>query len=160
MGRRALGWLEHSCWAIATALAGGLPRSASPCRWFWLRLAGGPNINNRGRQGLSSNSGSFWQSGFDGDAGVLALGALHQRVNNPRPLSQSSPSLSCRTSHMRPSRPSREGFGVGVQVRGWGEAWFWVVHSEGVVLARLPHTQEDPGSIPGRGSYLRQVSLH
>ena len=30
----------------------------------------------------------------------------------------------------------------------------------GVVLARLPHTQEDPGSIPGRGSYLRQVSLH
>ena len=30
----------------------------------------------------------------------------------------------------------------------------------GVVVARLPHTQEDPGSTPGRGSYLRQVSLH
>ena len=30
----------------------------------------------------------------------------------------------------------------------------------GVVVARLPHTQEVPGSIPGRGSYLRQVSLH
>ena len=31
---------------------------------------------------------------------------------------------------------------------------------EGVVVAHLPHTQEVPGSIPGRGSYLRQVSLH
>ena len=30
----------------------------------------------------------------------------------------------------------------------------------GVVVARLPHTQEDPGSTPGQGSYLRQVSLH
>ena len=30
----------------------------------------------------------------------------------------------------------------------------------GVVLACLLHTQEVPGSIPGRGSYLRQVSLH
>ena len=30
----------------------------------------------------------------------------------------------------------------------------------GVVVASLPHTQEDPGSTPGRGSYLRQVSLH
>ena len=30
----------------------------------------------------------------------------------------------------------------------------------GVVVARLPHTQEDPGSTPVRGSYLRQVSLH
>ena len=30
----------------------------------------------------------------------------------------------------------------------------------GVVVARLPHTQEVPGSIPGWGSYLRQVSLH
>ena len=30
----------------------------------------------------------------------------------------------------------------------------------GVVVARLPHTQEDPGSTPGRDSYLRQVSLH
>ena len=29
----------------------------------------------------------------------------------------------------------------------------------GVVVARLPHTQEVPGSIPGQGSYLRQVSL-
>ena len=28
------------------------------------------------------------------------------------------PSLSCRTSHIWPSRPSREGFGVGLQVRG------------------------------------------
>ena len=30
----------------------------------------------------------------------------------------------------------------------------------GVVVACLPHTQEDPGSTPGWGSYLRQVSLH
>ena len=30
----------------------------------------------------------------------------------------------------------------------------------GVVVACLLHTQEVPGSIPGRGSYLRQVSLH
>ena len=30
----------------------------------------------------------------------------------------------------------------------------------GVVVASLLHTQEVPGSIPGRGSYLRQVSLH
>ena len=30
----------------------------------------------------------------------------------------------------------------------------------GVVVARLPDTQEDPGSTPVRGSYLRQVSLH
>ena len=30
----------------------------------------------------------------------------------------------------------------------------------GVVVARLPHTQEVLGSISGRGSYLRQVSLH
>ena len=30
----------------------------------------------------------------------------------------------------------------------------------GVVVASLPHKQEDPGSAPGRGSYLRQVSLH
>ena len=30
----------------------------------------------------------------------------------------------------------------------------------GVLVARLPHTQEDSGSTPGRGSYLRQVSLH
>ena len=30
----------------------------------------------------------------------------------------------------------------------------------GVVVACLPHTQEVPSSIPGRGSYLRQVSLH
>ena len=29
-----------------------------------------------------------------------------------------------------------------------------------VVVACLLHTQEDPGSTPGRGSYLRQVSLH
>ena len=28
----------------------------------------------------------------------------------------------------------------------------------GVVVACLLHTQEVPGSIPGRGSYLRQVS--
>ena len=107
MGRRALGRLEHSCRAIATALAGGLPRSASSCRWLWLRLAGGPNINNHGRQGLSSNSGSFWQGGVYDDAGVWALGARQQRVDYPRPLSQSSPSLSCRTSHIGPSRPSR-----------------------------------------------------
>ena len=31
---------------------------------------------------------------------------------------------------------------------------------KGVVVACLLHTQEVPGSIPGRGSYLRQVSLH
>ena len=30
----------------------------------------------------------------------------------------------------------------------------------GVVVACLLHMQEVPGSIPGRGSYLRQVSLH
>ena len=30
----------------------------------------------------------------------------------------------------------------------------------GVVVTRLSHTQEDPGSTPRRGSYLRQVSLH
>ena len=30
----------------------------------------------------------------------------------------------------------------------------------GVVVACLLHTQEVPGSIPGRSSYLRQVSLH
>ena len=30
----------------------------------------------------------------------------------------------------------------------------------GIVVACLLHTQEVPGSIPGRGSYLRQVSLH
>ena len=118
MGRRALGRPEHSCRAIATALAGGLPRSASPGQWRWLRLAGGPNINNCGRQGLSSNSGSFWQGGVYGDVGVWALGERQQRVDYPGPLSQSSPSLSCRTSHIGPSRPSREGFGRGVQVRG------------------------------------------
>ena len=122
MGRRLFGRPEHSCRAIATALAGGLPRSASPCRWVWLRLAGGPNINNRGRQGLMSNSGCICQGGVYGDAGVWALGARQQRIYNPRPLSQSSPSLSCRTSHIGPSRPSREGFGVRVQVRGSGEA--------------------------------------
>ena len=129
MGRRALGRPEHSRRAIATALAWGLPGSASPGWWCWLRLAGGPNIYNSGRQGLASNSSSFGQSGFYGDAGVWALGARQQLVDNPRPLSQSSPSLSCRTSHIGPSRPSREGFGRGVQVRRWGEAWSWVVHS-------------------------------
>ena len=36
---------------------------------------------------------------------------------NSRPLSYSLPSLSCRTSHLRPSRPSREGFGAGLQQR-------------------------------------------
>ena len=30
----------------------------------------------------------------------------------------------------------------------------------GVVVACLLHTQEVPGSIPGQGSYLRQVSLY
>ena len=30
----------------------------------------------------------------------------------------------------------------------------------GVVVACLLHTQEVPGSIPGWGSYLRQISLH
>ena len=117
MGRRALGRPEHSRRAIATALAGGLPGSASPGRWRWLRLAGGPNIYNSGRQGLASNSSNFGQSGFYSDSGVWALGARQQRVDNPRPLSQSSASLSCRTSHIGPSRPSREGFGRGVQVR-------------------------------------------
>ena len=49
-----------------------------------------------------------------------ALSAQQQRIHNPKPLSQSSPSLSCRTSHIWPSRPpSREGFAVGLQVMGW-----------------------------------------
>ena len=91
----------------------GFPGSASPGRWRWWRLAGGPNIYNSGWQGLASYSSSFRQSGFYGDAGVWTLGARQQWVDNSRPLSQRSPSLSCRTSHLRPSRPSREGFGAG-----------------------------------------------
>ena len=58
---------------------------------------------------------------------------------------------------------------------GWFLFQFWVALSPlwrwqareavscgpcGVVVACLLHTQEVPGSIPGRGSYLRQVSLH
>ena len=43
------------------------------------------------------------------------------------------------------------GLGVGIEDHLW---------PCGVVVACLLHTQEVPGSIPGRGSYLRQVSLH
>ena len=41
------------------------------------------------------------------------------------------------------------------EVSSWVDWW-----PCGVVVACLLHTQEVPGSIPGRGSYLRQVSLH
>ena len=138
LGRRALGWPEHSCRAITAALSGGLPGSASHWRRLCLRLAGGANLDNRGRQFLTSDSGCFWKGGVYGDVGIRALGARHQRINNPTPLSRSSPSLSCRTSHIWPSRPSREGSGVGLQVRGWGEAGSWVIHSEGSSCRILP----------------------
>ena len=52
------------------------------------------NINNRGRQGLMSNSGCFWQAGVYGDAGVWALGARQQRIYYPRPLSLRAPPAS------------------------------------------------------------------
>ena len=107
----SMGRPEHSHRAIATALAQWLPRSASP----WLRLAGVPNVHSSGWQGLASYCSGFGQSGFYRDTGVWTLGARQQRVDDSRPLSNSSPSLSCRTSHLRPSRPSREGFSAGLQ---------------------------------------------
>ena len=122
LGWWALGWPEHSCRAITAALSGGLPGCASP-RWrFCLQLAGGPNLYNRGRQVLTSDSGCFWNGGIYGDVGIRALGVRQQRVYNSRSRPWSSPSLSFWTSYLRPSRPSWEGFGVGLQVRGWGDA--------------------------------------
>ena len=47
-----------------------------------------------------------------------------------------------------------------VQREGWRSLWSLVQWPCGVVVACLLHTQEIPGSIPGWGSYLRQVSLH
>ena len=80
--------------------------SASPGRWRLLGLAGASNIHNSGRLGLASDCSNFGQSGFYRDAGVWTLGARQQRVYYTRPLSNSFPSLSFRTSHLRPSRPS------------------------------------------------------
>ena len=82
----------------------------------WLMaLVGASNIHNSGQQGLASYCSSFRQSGFYRDAGVSTLGTRQQRVNYSRPLSNSFPSLSFWTSHLRPSRPSGEGFGAGLQ---------------------------------------------
>ena len=106
LGRRALGRPKHSCRAITAALSGGLPGSASPRRRLCLRLAGGPNLYNRGRQVLTSDSSCFWKGGVYGDIGIRALGARQQRIHDSRPLPQSSPSLSCRTIYLRPSGPS------------------------------------------------------
>ena len=58
--------------------------------------------------------------------------ARQQRMHNSRPLSYSFPNLSCRISHLRPSRPSREGFGAALQQRRWGEARSRVIHSRRV----------------------------
>ena len=106
VGRRALGRPKHACRAIATALARRPSRSASPGRWRLLRLAGVSNIHHSEWLGLASYCSSFGQSGFYRDAGVWTLGARQQRVYYSRPLSNSFPSLSFRTSHLRPSRPS------------------------------------------------------
>ena len=138
LGRRALGRPEHSCRAITAALSGGLPGSSSPWWRLCLRLAGGPNLDNHGRQVLTSDSGCFWKGSVYGNVGIQSLGARQQRIYNSRPLPQSSPSLSCRTSHKWPSRPSWKGFGVGLQVRGWGEARSWVIHSKGSSCRILP----------------------
>ena len=138
MGQRALGRPEHSRRAIATAFARRPSRSASPVWWRWLGLAGASNVHNSGRLGLASYCSSFGQSGFYCDAGVWTLGAQQQRVNYSRPLSNSFPSLSFWTSHLRPSRPSWEGFGAGLQQRRWGEARSRVVHSDRGGIQILP----------------------
>ena len=73
--------------------------SQSPQSW-----AAGPDVQQR----LLLEGRCLWRRWYPGVGRAAAADTQFL----------SSPSLSCRTSHKWPSRPSREGFGVGLQVRG------------------------------------------
>ena len=60
---------------VTAALSGGLPGSASPHRRGCLWLAGTPNLHNRRRQFLASDSGWLWKGGVYDNVGVWALGS-------------------------------------------------------------------------------------
>ena len=118
-----------SVWAGGTLLQSGYGAvfwmaSRKPFSvWKALVLAGWwsqsprPSVAGLGVQGRLLLVGRrLWRCGY------LAIERAAAGVHDSRPLSHSIPSLSCRTSHSWPSRPSREGLGVGLQVRERGEA--------------------------------------
>ena len=97
--------LSSGCGGVC--MIGGWPNA------LWLvvlRQPGLRNVQRRGWPGSTVEGGSFWKGSVYQQPRVWASGAGQQRVDDPRPLSISFPSLSIGTSYM-PSRQSREGFG-------------------------------------------------
>ena len=110
--RRALGWPENACRAVATAFALLMPRLG---RRLVLFLSGFLflQIQDCRWPGLAAKGSRLGQcSGVYQKPSVWACGTGQQRVHNARPLSLGFPSLSIGTSHTMPRRQSREGFGA------------------------------------------------
>ena len=111
--KRALRRSIDPCRAVAAAFAGLAPGQTRSLWLVVLRQSSLCNVQHRGWPGSTVEGGSFGKGGVYQQPHVWASGAGQQRVDNPRPLSVSFPSLSMGTSHS-PSRQSREGFGGGL----------------------------------------------